>query len=298
MMSGAITAIVTPMDNNGKIDYPAFANLLEFQIKNKISGIVVGGSTGEAATLSIEEKLELVKHAVRINQNRVKIIMGVSSNDTSVACGFTKMLNDIVGIDYILVVTPYYVKPTQEGLFQHFARIAKISNKPLILYNVPSRTGCDLQDETTLKLANDFSNIIGLKDATGDISRAGYLIKNKPEKFKLYSGDDITALAFMLGGGDGVISVVSNIVPKEFSQMCEFALNGDKNNAIKLNNKLFELHKAFFIESNPIPIKWALFSLKIINTANLRLPLTILTEKNCEIIKRLLDKIVKKEENI
>lgn len=292
MISGAITAIVTPMDNNGKIDYPAFVNLIEFQIKNDILGIVVCGSTGEAATLSVEEKIELVKYAININQNRIKIIMGVSYADTYLACEFIKMLNDIAGIDYILTVTPYYVKPTQEGLYQHFAEIARVSNKPIILYNVPSRTGCNLQDNTTVRLAKDFSNIIGLKDATGDISRVGYLVKNKPEKFALYSGDDVTALAFILSGGDGVISVVSNVVPNLFSQMCTLALTGNKKEAIEQNNKLFELHNALFIESNPIPVKWALFNLNIINSSKLRLPLTTLTEKNCIIISQILNKIV------
>lgn len=293
MLNGAITALVTPMNSEGEIDFGALDHLVEFQIENGVNGIVVLGSTGEASTLSVEEKLEVLKKVINKNDSRVKIIAGVSNANTKKAIDFTNKLNEFSGIDFIMALTPYYMKPTQEGLYNHFAQIAQISNKPVILYNVPSRTGCDLQNTTALRLAHDFTNIVGLKDATGNIERACYLVKNKPEEFMIFSGDDATAMAFMLCGGNGVISVVSNLVPKEMSQMCKFAISGDKFSAIKINNTIMELHSEMFIEANPIPIKWALFNNGIISSPNLRLPLTTLSDTSQNKIKPTVEQIAK-----
>ncbi|MBP9742178.1 MAG: 4-hydroxy-tetrahydrodipicolinate synthase [Burkholderiales bacterium] len=285
MLHGAITALVTPMDNEANIDFNALDRLVDFQIENQINGIVVAGSTGESATLSIDEKVAILNHVIARNNLRVKIIANISEANTKNAVEFTHTLNNIVGIDYVMAVTPCYMKPTQDGLYSHFAKIAQASVKPVILYNVPGRTSCDLHDVTALRLANDFSNIAGLKDATANIERACYLIKNKPQGFRLFSGDDGTAMAFMLCGGDGVISVVSNLIPNEMSQMSKLAILGDKLSSIKANNAIMQLYHDMFIEVNPIPIKWALYSKGIISTPNLRLPLTTLSEANQKMVK-------------
>ncbi|MBY0379351.1 MAG: 4-hydroxy-tetrahydrodipicolinate synthase [Burkholderiales bacterium] len=277
MLQGAITAMVTPMNEDGSIDYDSMDKLIEFQINNGISGLVVLGSTGESATLLADEKFEVIHHVLKINNCRVKIIIGINLANTIEAVKCTTKLNDIPNIDYIMALTPYYIKPTQQGLYTHFASIAKISNKPIILYNVPIRTACDLQDNTTLALARDFKNIVGLKDATGDIARICYLNYHRPKRFMLFSGDDATSLAFMLCGGDGVISVVSNLVPNQVSNMCNMAIKGDKMTAIIANNKIIKLQSEMFIEANPIPVKWFLFHKGVISTPALRLPLTTLS---------------------
>lgn len=304
MLTGAITALVTPMLENGDVDFTSLKHLVNFQIENGIAGLVVTGTTGESALLNNDEKIKIIDQVIATAANRVKIIVGVSSASTKFACDYiAEHLNNIPGIDYILVLAPYYIKPTQEGIYQHFAHIAKVSNKPIILYNVPTRTSCDLHDETTLRLAHDYKNIVGLKDATGDITRCAYLVKNKPSDFCLYSGDDGTSLEFMLNGGDGVMSVVSNVIPKKFSQMCNFAINanrdesssnGGRDQAIAINDAISELFSVLFIESNPIPIKWALFAISIISTANLRLPLTTLSIDKQTILKPILMRIIEK----
>lgn len=281
MLTGAITALVTPMDTNGEIDFGALTKLVNFQIENGVSGVVINGSTGESALLECEEKIQLIKRVIEIVNGKIKIIVGVSFAAVKMAKDFViNQLNNISGIDYILVSTPYYIKPTQEGLYQYFSAIAMASKKPLILYNIPGRTACDLDDATTVRLAHDFKNIIGLKDATGDMTRCKFLVKNCPDNFLLYSGDDGTSLEFMYNGGKGVISVISNLVPKHFSTMCNFVLNGNFAEALLINNKLAELYTGLALESNPIAIKWTLFARGIIATPNLRLPLTTLKTSN------------------
>ena len=294
MLNGAITALVTPMNSDGAVDFQALDRLIESQVSNGVNGLVILGSTGESATLSAKEKLEVLTFAIEKNKSRVKIIAMVGNANTSDAVEFTQTLNETNGVDYIMALTPYYMKPTQNGLYSHFAQIAKVSNKPIILYNVPSRTGCDLLDVTTLKLAHDFINIVGLKDATGDIARLCYLVKYKPQNFMLFSGDDATALAFLLCGGNGVISVVSNLVPKQMSEMCNYAISGDKLAAITANNIIMELHSEMFVEANPIPIKWALYNNGIISTPNLRLPLTTLSVVNQERVKPIIEQVTKR----
>ena len=299
MLRGVITAIITPMKNDGTIDFIAFEKLIEFQIKSGVTGIVVIGSTGEFACLELNEKIAIIEYAIKVVNQRIKVIVGVGSAGTSEVIKFIESLNTIKQIDYIMALTPSYVRPTQEGLYQHFASLSKSSNFPIIMYNVPSRTGCNLEDNTAIRLANNFSNIVGLKDATGNIARCSYLVKHKPQNFWILSGDDATAMAFMLCGGDGVISVVSNLVPKQFSNLASCALNGKSNHeAIKFNNQIIELHSLMFIETNPIPIKWALFHVGLINTSSLRLPLTVLTKESENIVKPVVEKVISEEKYI
>ncbi len=294
MLNGAITALVTPMNTDGGIDFVALDNLIETQISNKINGLVVLGSTGESMSLSVVEKLEILKRVIHKNRSRVKVIAGISNANTSDAVAVTQQLNEVDGVDYVMALTPYYVKPTQDGLYHHFEKIANVSRYPVILYNVPGRTGCDLKDDTALRLANDFKNIVGLKDATGDIARACYLVKHCPQGFMLFSGDDATSMAFMLCGGDGVISVVSNLVPSQMSAMCEYAITGDKFSAIEVNNSILELHSEMFVEANPIPIKWALYNNGIISSPHLRLPLTTLSNINQDRVRVILEHFIPK----
>ncbi len=298
MLRGAITAIVTPFKDNGSVDFDALDRLIEYQIAGGIAGIVVIGSTGEALSLDDEEKLLVVRHTINTVNKRVKIVVGIGFPCTNSAGKFVELANSISGIDYLLVSTPAYVKPSQEGMYLHIATIAKLSKMPIILYNVPARTSSNIEDSTILRLANDFSNIVGLKDATGDISRCCYMVKHKPFGFMLFTGDDATAMAFMLCGGDGVISVVSNVIPKLLSKLCNYALNSKKSEAIKVNNQIFELCDLMFIESNPIPIKWALFESAVISTPFLRLPLTILSQEYQDKIKPHLNLTICEENNV
>ncbi|MCE2706083.1 MAG: 4-hydroxy-tetrahydrodipicolinate synthase [Proteobacteria bacterium] len=294
MLSGAITAIVTPMNDNGDIDFQSLNNLVEFQINNGISGLVVLGSTGEAFTLLTNEKLKLLQYVIGKSGGRVKIIAGVSSASTAEAVDFINKLNKVVGIDYIMAITPYYMKPTQEGMYQHFSQISKVSKYPVLLYNVPGRTSSDLQNDTILRLAHDFKNIVGIKDATGNVERLSYLLKYKPQDFMLLSGDDATSLAYMMCGGDGVISVVSNLVPAQMSKMCKHAISGEKALAIAANNEILELHSAMFIEANPIPLKWALYHSQIIVSPYVRLPLTVLSDAFQVKIKSTIEQVTKR----
>ena len=291
MLQGMITAIITPMLDNGDVDFDSLGALVEQQISNGISGLVVIGSTGESASLTHLEKIAIIKHVINLNKLRVKIIVGVSQISTNDASEWIDELNNIDNIDMIMLLTPAYVKPTQDGLYQHFSYLAQKSKYPVILYNVPNRTACNITDETLLRLANDVPNIVGLKDATGDIARCCYLVKHKPKHFAIYSGDDATCLAFILCGGNGAISVVSNIAPKIMSEMCHMALLGDKTEAIRLNNQVMELHKLLFIEANPIPVKWVLYNNGLISSPMLRLPLTILHESNHAFFKGFYAKI-------
>ncbi len=276
MLRGCITAIVTPMFHNGEIDYDSLTKFVNWQIDSGVSGLVVVGSTGESAALSEEEKFAIIKHVIEVNSGRVKVIVGSGTAATSPTLDFIRKVNQVSGVDYLMCLVPYYVKPTQDGLYQHFVAVAKESAYPVILYNVPSRTAIDLHDDTILRLAN-VNNIIGIKDATGDIKRCTYLLANKPEHFLLFSGDDASGLAFMLAGGNGVISVVSNICPQLFSQMCDYALSSNQKEALLINQRLIKLYDLLFIEANPIPVKWGLFVENRLKSATLRLPLTELS---------------------
>lgn len=284
MLHGIITAIVTPMNNDDSIDYASLTKLINFQLNNNINGIVLLGSTGEANTINQEEKINIIHHAIKVIANKVPLIVGVSQISTKEALSYVNELNKIPEIEYLLVVTPPYVKAPQRGLFEHFALISKATNKKIILYNVPSRTASDLHDDTILKLSKDFKNIIGLKDATGNINRLINLLKERQDKFLLFSGDDPTAQAFLSSGGDGVISVTSNVMPKLMLELYKNIKEGNLNKAIEINNKLFKLHNNLFIESNPIPVKWALSHMQLISNTHLRLPLMSLDNKYHDLI--------------
>jgi 4-hydroxy-tetrahydrodipicolinate synthase len=298
VLQGAITALITPMTNDSVIDFVSVENIVNQQIKAGVSGLVIAGTTGEGVLLDNNEKVELLKRVIAINQGRIKIIAGLSQTSTKFSCDFLhNYLNKIMGLDYILALTPCYIKPTQHGLYDYFTEIAKNTATPIILYNVPSRTSCDLENDTVLRLATTCKNIIGLKDATGDIERGCELILHKPQDFLLYSGDDKTSLQFMLNGGDGVISVIRNIIPDKITQICTLALsarNDEKisNEANLLNEEIAELVELLFIESNPIPVKWAACALDLIKSPYLRSPLTELTVVNQKKLAVVLQKLL------
>lgn len=280
MLQGVITAMVTPMFLDGRIDWNSLANLVDHQISANVAGLVLSGTTGEAATLSVHEKLELINYTIKYVKGRLPIIVGVNDISTEFALDTISMLNQASGIDYLLVVVPMYVKPTQEGIYQHFLKIAQKSQKPIILYNVPGRTASYISDETVSRLMRASNNIVGIKDASGDVD--AYRLLNNRQKyskdFALYSGDDQTAVDFILHGGHGVISVISNLIPHQVNQMINAAILGKNDIAITGFNKMKELIEVLFIESNPIPLKWLLASEGIISSPYLRLPLTILSD--------------------
>ena len=278
MITGSIVALVTPMvPDTLDVDWEALERLVEWHIDQQTHALVAVGTTGESATLSVEEHSRVIKFMVDISQNRIPVIAGTGANCTREAIELTEAAKK-AGADACLLVTPYYNKPTQEGLYQHYKAIAEAVDIDQILYNVPSRTACDMLPETALRLS-EISNIVGIKEATGDLDRAAWLIDNSPKDFAIYSGDDHTARELMLLGGHGDISVTANVVPKEMSRMCEAALNGDAEQALDIDKQLLGLHDAMFVESNPIPVKWAVSQLGLINDA-IRLPLTQLSKAN------------------
>ncbi|WP_284443276.1 4-hydroxy-tetrahydrodipicolinate synthase [Buchnera aphidicola] len=272
MFKGSIVALITPMDEKGQICRSSLERLINYHILNKTKAIVSIGTTGESATLSQEEHVHVVMLTLELADKRIPIIAGTGANATTEAISLTKRFEKS-GIAGCLTVTPYYNRPTQEGLYQHFKAISENTELPQILYNVPSRTGCDLLPETVAKLAQ-FKNIIGIKEATGDLSRINKIKELVKSDFLLISGDDATALDFMQLGGQGVISVTANIAAKEMMQICSYALKGDFIKARAINKRLILLHEALFIEPNPIPIKWLAKKLGLIKSDTLRLPMT------------------------
>ncbi|QDQ28152.1 4-hydroxy-tetrahydrodipicolinate synthase [Chitinimonas arctica] len=271
MLNGSLVALVTPMFEDGSLDFASLNKLVEFHIAAGTAGIVAVGTTGESATVDVEEHIAVVKATVAAAAGRLKVIAGTGANSTREAIELSRQAK-AAGADMTLSVVPYYNKPTQEGLYQHFKAIAEAVDIDMILYNVPGRTSADMSNDTALRLAS-LPRIVGLKDATGDIGRAADLCMRAPEGFALYSGDDATSLAFMLLGGHGVISVTANIAPKLINEMCAAALRGDIAAGRAANDKLQALHKHLFIEANPIPSKWALNKMGMI-PAGIRLPLT------------------------
>ncbi|HDR1021912.1 TPA: 4-hydroxy-tetrahydrodipicolinate synthase [Pasteurella multocida] len=276
LFSGSIVAIVTPMDSSGEIDFVTLKKLVEYHIDAGTDAIVSVGTTGEAATLSIDENVKTILKTLEFADGRIPVIAGAGANATSEAIVMTKLLNDS-GVAGCLSVVPYYNKPTQEGMYQHFKAIAECTDLPQILYNVPSRTGSDLQPETVGRLAK-IKNIVGIKEATGDVSRVAKIKQLAGDDFIFLSGDDSTGLESMKLGGQGVISVTNNIAAADMAKMCHLALNGQFDEAEKINQRLMTLHKNLFVESNPIPVKWAAYRLGLIETPTLRLPLTTLSE--------------------
>ncbi|ABE49111.1 4-hydroxy-tetrahydrodipicolinate synthase [Methylobacillus flagellatus] len=276
MLQGSLVAIVTPMHDDGSLDIQALRSLIDYHIEQKSDGIVVVGTTGESPTVDFDEHALLIKTAVEHSAGRIPVIAGTGANSTSEAIALTRKAKAL-GADACLLVTPYYNKPTQEGLYQHFKAIAAAVDIPQILYNVPGRTGCDLHNETVLRLAA-IENIIGIKDATGNIERGTDLILRAPEGFAVYSGDDASSLALLLLGGRGVISVTANAAPRLMHEMCAAALTGDLKTARSTNAKLFALHQKLFIEANPIPVKWVLQQMGLIQ-GGIRLPLVPLSSQ-------------------
>ncbi len=275
MFRGSMVALVTPMTDDGAIDEKALDSLIEFHIVNGTDAIVAVGTTGESATLDEEEHCYVIRHVVKTVAGRIPVIAGTGSNSTTEAIELTRCAKD-AGADACLLVTPYYNKPTQEGLYLHHKAIAEAVDIPQILYNVPGRTAVDMLTETVVRLSK-ISNIIGIKEATGDIQRAREILTAVSGEFDIYSGDDATGMDFMLAGGHGVISVTTNVAPKAMHDMCVAALAGDKETASTINNTLMALHQDLFLEANPIPVKWALHDMGMIGTG-IRLPLTVLSE--------------------
>ena len=277
LFQGSIVALVTPMDSHGEVDFENLKKLVEFHINAGTDAIVSVGTTGESATLSIDENVKAILKTLEFAAGRIPVIAGTGANATSEAITMTKLLNNS-GISGCLSVVPYYNKPTQEGMYQHFKAIAECTDIPQILYNVPGRTGSDLQPETVGRLAK-IKNIVGIKEATGDVSRVQKIKQLAGDDFIVLSGDDATSLEAIKLGAEGVISVTNNIAPVEMAKMCHLAREGKFEEAEKINQRLMPLHKNLFIESNPIPVKWACYKLGLIQEPTLRLPLTVLSEK-------------------
>ena len=287
-LQGSIVAIVTPMETNGELDENEFRRLIEWHLDSGTNGIVVNGTTGEAATLSRKERKTLIQIALELCAGKIPVLAGTGTNNTKTTIKRTKEAMEL-GVDGCLIVTPFYNKPTQTGLFEHFTAIAKNCDIPIVLYNVPGRTACDLLPRTVVELVKG-RNIIGIKDATGDISRVEVLREQCGKDFALLSGDDKTALDFIQAGGNGVISVTANVVPKDMVELCKLALANDMDNASVLNEKLEMLHQVLMIESNPIPVKWMLAKMGLIKSG-IRLPLTELSLKNRPLLQAALEKI-------
>jgi len=271
MLTGSIVAIVTPMREDGKLDLARFRSLIDWHIAEGTDGIVVVGTTGESPTVDFDEHKELIRIAVEHAAGRIPVIAGTGANSTAEAIELSASARK-TGAAASLSVVPYYNKPTQEGLYRHFRTIAEAVDIPQIVYNVPGRTVADIANDTVLRLAQ-VPNIIGIKDATGNIERGSDLLRRAPQNFAVYSGDDAAGLALMLLGGHGVISVTANVAPRLMHQMCAAALAGDVKKARELNFKLLPLHQKLFVEANPIPVKWAVAQMGLIG-AGIRLPLT------------------------
>lgn len=285
MLTGSIVAIATPMHPDGSLDLEGFKKLIDFHIAEGTMGIVVVGTTGESPTVSVADHQLLIRSAVEHAGTRVPIIAGTGANSTAEAIELAAYAKN-VGARYSLSVVPYYNKPTQEGLYQHFRKIAESVDLPLILYNVPGRSVADLANDTVLRLAQ-VPGIVGLKDATGDIGRGSDLLRRLPSNFAVYSGDDATALALLFMGAQGVISVTANVAPKLMQAMCVAALEGDVDRARSINRKLLSLHLKLFVEANPIPVKWALAEMGLI-PRGIRLPLTPLSAAHHDTVRAAL----------
>lgn len=292
MITGSIVALVTPMHIDGSIDWQSLDKLIEFHITNGTQAIVSMGTTGESATLDKKEHCEVIKHTVKQVNKRIFVIAGTGANSTSEAIELSSCAKDL-GVDALLLVTPYYNKPTQHGLFLHYQAIANAVDIKQILYNVPGRTACDMLPETIAKLST-IDNIIGVKEATGDLNRLPELIDQCQDGFLFYTGDDATSAEFLLSGGHGTISVTANIDPKNVRAMCDAAANNDSKATHSINEKIQDLHKHLFIESNPIPVKWVLHKMGLIDSG-IRLPLTILSDSAQSELNTKLTKYLKND---
>jgi len=285
MFQGSMVALVTPMHENGEVDGASLKKLVDFHVENGTSAIVSMGTTGESATLNTKEHCAVIRQTVELVDKRIPVIAGTGANSTTEAIELTQCAMES-GADACLLVTPYYNKPTQHGLIKHHQVIADTVAIPQILYNVPGRTACDMLPETIAELAN-VSNIVGVKEATGDLSRLSRILELCGDKMDVYSGDDATGTDFMLQGGKGVISVTTNVAPRAMADMCEAALAGDAEKAHEINRPLELLHDRLFLEANPIPVKWALAEMGMIEYG-IRLPLTVLSEQYHQPVREAL----------
>jgi 4-hydroxy-tetrahydrodipicolinate synthase len=285
MISGSMVALVTPMDAQGGLDWAALSKLVDFHLQEGTNAIVAVGTTGESATLDVNEHVEVIRRVVDQVAGRIPVIAGTGANSTREAIELTQNAKS-VGADACLLVTPYYNKPTQEGLYLHFRHIAESVAIPQILYNVPGRTACDMLPETVERLAK-VANIIGIKEATGDLQRGQDILDRVNSDFLVYSGDDATAVELMLMGGKGNISVTANVAPRAMAELCAAAMAGDAATARAINERLMPLHKNLFIESNPIPVKWALQEMGMMQDG-IRLPLTWLSPRCHEPLRQAM----------
>ncbi len=282
MIQGSLVAIVTPMHADGTLDIPGLRKLIDWHIAEGTDGIVIVGTTGESPTVSVEEHCELVRVTVEHTAKRVPVIAGTGGNSTSEAIELTQFAKD-VGADASLQVVPYYNRPTQEGMYQHFKKIAEAVDLPVILYNVPGRTVADMSNDTILRLSK-VPGIIGVKDATGNIGRGTELLRLVRKDFAVYSGDDATAMALMFCGAKGNISVTANVAPRAMHQLCDAAVNQRVAEAVEINNKMIPLHTKLFIEPNPVPVKWAMAEMGLI-PSGMRLPIVPLAAEYHETVR-------------
>jgi 4-hydroxy-tetrahydrodipicolinate synthase len=285
MFHGSMVALVTPMGPDGALDYTALQGLVEFHVANGTDALVVVGTTGESPTVDEREHCEIIRRVVQQARRRIPVIAGTGSNATAEAVRLTRCALR-AGADACLLVTPYYNKPTQQGLYQHYQAIAEAVPLPQILYNVPGRTACDLLPETLERLA-DIPNIVGIKEATGNLDRARQIRERCGDRLDIYSGDDATAMELMLLGGKGVISVTANVAPRAMRDMCAAARHGDRQRAEAINASLEALHRALFVESNPIPVKWALYEMGLV-PPGIRLPLTPLSAQHHDLVREAM----------
>ena len=287
-ITGSVVALVTPMLEDGSIDFKSLSKLVEWHCSSNTSGLVIVGTTGESPTVDLEEHIKLIESAKNIAGERIPIIAGTGANSTSEAIILTREAERI-GVDASLQVTPYYNKPSQAGLERHFLSIADSTSLPIILYNVPGRTVADLANET-VKTLSFHENIVGIKDATGDLIRGQWLLRELSPSFFVYSGDDPTAVPLILCGAAGNISVTANILPKTMAKLCKFALDGKAGEASRLNKKLLPIHRALFVESNPVPVKWLLYRLGFIGRS-IRLPLIEPSDANKVFLENIITSI-------
>ena len=282
MFKGVATAMITPFENTGEIDYDAMHRFIEFQIKAHIDALVVLGTTGEASTVSDEERMAIIKFVIEKAAGRTKIIVGTGTNDTKKVTLNNKMAQEL-GADGVLIVNPYYNKSSQAGIFEHYKYISQRTELPIILYNVPSRTGMNISPETAVKIAQACPNVVGIKEASGNISQIATLMSIKPQELKVYSGNDDQTVPVMALGGDGVISVFSNICPVEMKWIADSILNNDMQTARNINNKYLELMNLLFVDVNPVPVKYAA-SLMNFTSDYVRLPLIPLSDKHRQVL--------------
>ena len=288
MFRGSIVALITPMHDDGRIDEESLGRLVDFHVEGKTSAIVAVGTTGESATLDEQEHCALIRRVVELAAGRIPVIAGTGANSTSEAIVLTRWAKE-AGADAALLVTPYYNKPTQEGLYLHYKAVAEVVDIPQILYNVPGRTACDMLPETVARLSL-IPNIVGIKEATGDLARLARLKSLCAKDFDLFSGDDVTACEFILQGGHGDVSVTANVVPGLMQEMCTAALAGRRDEALKLNARLDPLHRNLFVQSNPIPVKWAMAQMGL-SSRGIRLPLTWLTEDAQSLVRAAMRQV-------